>query len=65
MATDRSLTPIEKLTAAHAYFVLKIDQHKIAALMNVNAGRIAEAVSAAKKVFRIEHASKTRKLRDR
>lgn len=39
-----SLTPDEKLRAAHAHLCDGIAQHSIAALFGVNPGRVAEAV---------------------
>lgn len=40
------LTPDEKLRVAHAHLVNGVNQHDLAALMNVNPGRIAEAITA-------------------
>ena len=44
-----SLTPDERLRAAHAHMINGIDQHHIAALFGVNAGRVAEAVVAVRR----------------
>jgi len=41
-----ALTPEERITVAWAYYVKGIHQHTLAALFNVNAGRIAEACVA-------------------
>lgn len=41
-----ALTPAEKLRVAVAVLVDGFDQHKVAALMGVNPGRVAEAVVA-------------------
>ena len=49
-----ALTPTEKLTASWAHIVQGVDQHTLAAIYGVNAGRIAEAVSAARIAFGIE-----------
>ena len=44
--TKTTLTPEEKLRAAYAHLISGVDQHVIAALFNVNAGRVSEAISA-------------------
>jgi 3-dehydroquinate dehydratase len=41
-----ALTPAEKLRVAVAVLVDGMDQHRVAALMGVNPGRVAEAVVA-------------------
>lgn len=41
-----SLTPAEKLRVAVAVLVDGFDQHRVAALMGVNPGRVNEAVVA-------------------
>jgi hypothetical protein len=46
MGDKTSLTFEEKITAAWAHYVKKHNQHDIAALMNVNPGRVAEACVA-------------------
>lgn len=38
------LTPDEKLRAAHAHLINGVDQHVIALLFGVNAGRVNEAI---------------------
>jgi hypothetical protein len=48
-----SLTPAEQLRVAVAVIVDGIDQHKVAALMGVNPGRVANAVTTARKAFNI------------
>lgn len=45
------LTPVEKLKAAYAYEVLGVEQHIIAALYGINAGRIAEAIAEVRKAL--------------
>jgi hypothetical protein len=40
-----ALSPREVVQVAHAHLVCGIDQHALAAMFGVNAGRIAEAVS--------------------
>ena len=40
------LTPDEKLRAAHAHIINGVDQHVIASLFGVNAGRVNEAIMA-------------------
>ena len=40
------LTPQEVLQVAHGHLICGIDQHHLAAMYGVNAGRIAEAVTA-------------------
>lgn len=39
-----ALSPREVVQVAHAHLVCGIDQHALAAMFGVNAGRIAEAV---------------------
>lgn len=39
-----ALTPREKLKVAYAYVIMGISQHDLAALFEVNQGRVAEAV---------------------
>jgi hypothetical protein len=51
MEHKTSLSPAEKLRIAVAVLVDGMDQHKIAALMGVNAGRVAEAVNAVRKAL--------------
>ena len=46
-----ALTPAEKLRVAVAVLVDGFDQHKVAALMGVNAGRVAEAVVAVRQAI--------------
>jgi hypothetical protein len=46
-----TLTPAEKLRVAVAVLVDGIDQHKVAALMGVNQGRVGEAVAAVRKAI--------------
>lgn len=46
-----SLDPIEKLKAAYAYEVLGVEQHAIAALYGINAGRVAEAITEVRKAI--------------
>jgi hypothetical protein len=41
-----SLTPEERITVAWAHYVKGIHQHTLAAIFNVNAGRVAEACVA-------------------
>lgn len=48
-----SLDPIEKLKAAYAYEVLGVEQHVIAALYGINAGRVAEAIAEVRKAIGI------------
>jgi len=43
-----NLTPEEKLRAACAHLLDGIDQHKIAFIYGVNAGRVSEAVTQVK-----------------
>lgn len=40
------LTPREKLKVAYAYEIMGIAQHDLAALFEVNQGRVAEAIKA-------------------
>ena len=44
--TKTALTPEERITVAWAHYVKGIHQHTLAALFNVNAGRVAEACVA-------------------
>lgn len=46
-----SLTPAEKLRVAVAVLIDGVDQHKVAALMGVNQGRVNEAVVAVRKAI--------------
>jgi hypothetical protein len=46
-----SLSPAEKLRVAVAVLLEGFDQHKVAALMGVNQGRVAEAVGAVRKAI--------------
>jgi len=46
-----ALTPAEKLRVAVAVLVDGVDQHKVAALMGVNQGRVNELVSAIRRVL--------------
>jgi len=46
-----SLTPAEKLRVAVAVLVDEVDQHKVAALMGVNPGRVGEIVSKIRRVL--------------
>jgi hypothetical protein len=46
-----ALTPPEKLRVAVAVLLDGVDQHKVAALMGVNPGRVAEAVAAVRKAI--------------
>jgi hypothetical protein len=48
-----TLTPAERLRVAVAVLVDGFDQHRVAALMGVNPGRVNEAVVAVRKA--IEH----------
>lgn len=41
----KSLSPKEVLMVAHAHLVSGIDQHALASMYGVNAGRIAEAIA--------------------
>lgn len=50
-----ALTPAEKLRVAVAVLVWGWDQHKVAALMDVNPGRVAEAVVAIRAALNGEH----------
>ena len=49
-----ALTPAEKLRVAVAVLVDCFDQHKVAALMGVNPGRVAEAIAAVRKAIEEE-----------
>ena len=51
MSRRKSLTPDEKLTAAYGVLCLGLLQHDVAAMMGCNAGRVAEAVVAARNAF--------------
>lgn len=44
--TKASLTPREKIKVAYAYEIMGISQHDLAALFEVNQGRVAEAIRA-------------------
>lgn len=44
--TKSCLTPREKLKVAYAYEIMGIAQHDLAALFEVNQGRVAEAIKA-------------------
>ena len=46
-----ALTPGEKLRVAVAVLLDGMDQHKVAAMMGVNPGRVNEAVSAVRKAI--------------
>jgi hypothetical protein len=46
-----ALTPGEKLRVAVAVLLDGFDQHKVAALMGVNPGRVNEAVMAVRKAI--------------
>ena len=46
-----ALMPAEKLRVAVAVLADGYDQHRVAALMGVNAGRVAEAVVAVRKAI--------------
>lgn len=46
-----ALTPAEKLRVAVAVLVDGFDQHKVAALMGVNMGRVNEAVVAVRQAI--------------
>ena len=46
-----ALTPGEKLRVAVAVLLDGMDQHKVAALMGVNPGRVNEAVKAVRKAI--------------
>jgi len=48
---NTALTPAQKLRVAVAVLVDGFDQHKVAALMGVNPGRVAEAVVAVRKAI--------------
>ncbi len=41
-----SLNFEQRLRAAHAHFILGVKQHDVAAILSVNAGRVAEACKA-------------------
>lgn len=43
-SSKKSLTPREKVKVAYAYLIRGVDQHTIASMFEVNAGRVAEAV---------------------
>jgi len=38
-----SLTPEDVIRAAYFHYVMKLDQHEVATILNVNQGRVAEA----------------------
>ena len=38
-----SLTPEDVIKAAYFHYVMKLDQHEVATILNVNQGRVAEA----------------------
>jgi hypothetical protein len=46
-----SLTPAEKLRVAVAVLIEGFDQHRVAALMGVNPGRVNEAVMAVRQAI--------------
>lgn len=46
METKTALTPAERLKVSVAVLVDGWDQHRVAALMGVNQGRVSEAVTA-------------------
>lgn len=50
-----SLTPQEKLRVAVAVIIDGFDQHKVAALMGVNPGRVNEAVQDIRKAIGIDN----------
>ena len=49
-----ALTPAEKLRVAVAVLIDGFDQHRVAALMGVNPGRVNEAVVAIRKAIEPE-----------
>ena len=57
MEHKTALTPTEKLRVAVAVLIDGFDQHKVAALMGVNPGRVNEAVMAVKRA--IENGNET------
>lgn len=60
-----SLTAAEKLRVAHAVLVWGWDDHKVAQLMNVNPGRVSEAVTAVLKAIDPEAVRAERPQRER
>ena len=44
------LTAEEKITVSWAHLVKGVDQHTLAAMYNVNPGRVAEAIAAVRDV---------------
>jgi len=56
MSSKSSLTPEEKLRAAHAVIILGVKQHDVAAILSTNAGRVAEAVSAVRSAIGMDTA---------
>jgi DNA-directed RNA polymerase specialized sigma24 family protein len=46
-----ALTPAEKLRVAVAVLIEGFDQHRVAALMGVNLGRVNEAVTAVRQAI--------------
>ena len=46
MTHKQSLTPEEVIKAAYFHVVMKLNQHDVAVILNVNQGRIAEACVA-------------------
>jgi hypothetical protein len=50
-----ALTPAEKLRVAVAVLIDGFDQHKVAALMGVNMGRVNEAVTAVRQAIEPEN----------
>jgi hypothetical protein len=46
-----SLTPAEKLRVAVAVLLDGVDQHRVAALLGVNQGRVNEAVAAVRQAI--------------
>ena len=55
-----SLTPREVIMVAHAHLVCGIDQHALASMYGLNAGRIAEAIGVMRDAAE-NHRSLTRK----
>lgn len=55
--TKTSLTPEEKLKAAYLYEVRGVEQHLLADIFGVNAGRIADAVKSVRKAVGMEPGS--------
>lgn len=52
-----NLTPEEKLKAAYLYEVRGVEQHLLADIFGVNAGRIADAVKSVRKAVGMEPGS--------